>query len=161
MYAQIYACFMTLLLSSHMYVLIFKLVHLWPLYVLLLAYTPNLLIIELSSCFRINYVLIWPDMATPLPDISGQIFWKSLSQISHVRPMAWIYPGNWTCLAFRPDISGSRVSRVYKGFLSSSTETLQFLGDLPPLTLGIFNPSRVSSLVNLLQWLLSYALWYL
>jgi hypothetical protein len=85
----------------------------------------------------------------------------------HVRPVDRTYPASWTCPAPGPDMSGYRVSSLYKGaerpplnpnsffllhtitcgdqgfsrrFWVFSTKSLRFLEDLTPLLLRIIKP---------------------
>jgi hypothetical protein len=132
-----------------------KLIHLWPIYVLLLAYTPNSSIIEFSSGFQVSFDLIWSDMSAPLPGISDQTYLETTKSVftRHVRPLAWTYPALGLKGIKRPLIplrtltSQNLLHFISCGFKvlprrfgGSSTESLWFLVDLPPLPLVFFKP---------------------
>jgi hypothetical protein len=152
MYAQIYACFMNLLISSQMYILIFKtcpsMINICTT-ISLYVKSFDIQISRVSKSFSTQKDRTCPP---PLSDISGLRHWKTLSLKSR------------TCLAPGPDISDAWAKGYKKGvhtpsnpnsstssplhlwwlqglprrFGDSSNEPLGFLGDSSPLSLDFF-----------------------
>jgi hypothetical protein len=140
-YAQIYASFMILLILSQILFWFSKLVHLLPIYVLLLTYMLNLSIIK----FLEFPSLFLPKMTRQVRPFARHIWPEALENSKsdftwYIRPSHRTYLATWTYPAPQLDISSTRAAGYIKGgfiplsnpnsFTSSTLHPLRLLGAL-------------------------------
>jgi hypothetical protein len=139
-----------------------KLVHLWPIYVLLLAYTPNLLIIDCLEASKSVLSKFDQTYPPPLSDMSDETYLEPLSLKSldmfrpwpgHICPTGHTYPALgltgikggfiplWTLgLLFHLHSNPLWLQVLSRRFGDSSTKSLRFLEDSSPLPLVFMKP---------------------
>jgi hypothetical protein len=102
-YAHICECFMILLISSHMYVLIFKTCPSMTNICTTTGIYTKSFDNQFSRGFQVSFIQIWPDIS-------------SKSKITrHVQPLARTYPADQTYVASQPDIFDARANRYKSG----------------------------------------------